>query len=234
MRSFIRASLWVSALALTSLAAADGYSIHRIPKVGAALKYSMEASFDANGGAGTLKATLLEKTTGIDKDGNFTVQQSQIDAAGTFDKEKIDISARTPVTITYKPNGQVTLITGDLTDANAYRMENLGALIDPGHPVKIGEVWTNTIREDKTLNTKPVRTEYKLIAEDKIGQIDTLKIKALAKETDVDNAAVDEFTIWISKEDGSMVQIESKWQNAPFAGQAAPIPATIKITRIES
>jgi hypothetical protein len=234
MRSVIRASLWVSALALTAIASADGYSLRRIPKVGAALKYSMEATFDANGGSGTLKATLLEKTTGIDKDGNFTVQQSQIDASGTFDKEKIDISARTPVTLTYKPNGLVTLISGDLTDANAYRMENLGAVVDPGHPVKIGEVWTNEIKEDKTLKTRAVRAEYKLIGEEKIGAIDTLRIKVLAKENDSDNATSDEFTIWISKEDGSMVQLESKWLNAPFPGASAPIPATIKIVRIES
>ena len=213
---------------------ADGFSLKRIPKVGAAVKFSMEATFQANGASGTLKAVLLEKTTGMDKDGNFTVQQSQLEASATYDSESIDVSARTPVTMTYKPNGQVTLIAGDLTDANAYRMENLGSLLDPGKQVNVGDVWITEIKEDKSLGTHGVHTELKLIGEEKIGEFNTIKIKGMSKEDFGDSPATDDFTIWINKEDGSLVQLESKWTNAPFPGQTAPIPATIKMTRLAS
>lgn len=234
MRSALRASTWVLAVMLSAIAAADGFSLKRIPKVGSASKYILEATFESNGGEGTIKATLLEKTTGLDKDGNFTVQQSQIDAAGTFDKEKIDVSPRTPVTLTYKPNGQVTLITGDLTDANAYRMENLGTLLDPGKQVEVGDVWTADIKEDKALGTHAVHFEYQMLAEEKLGEVATLKIKCKSRETDADNPVGSDYTIWISKEDGSMVQMESRWLNAPFPGQSSPIAATIKLTRVAS
>jgi len=234
MRSALRVNVGIALVALCSFAAADGFSIKRAPKVGAAVKYNLDVSFDANGGQGTLKATLLEKVTNIDKDGNFTVEQSQLDASGTFDKEQIEVSTRTPVTLTYKPNGQVTLIAGDLTDANAYRMENLGSLIDPGKLVSVGDLWSTTIKPDKALGTREVRTEFRLVSEEKIGGLDTLRIKGIAKEAEADNPATDEFTVWISKEDGSIVQLESKWQNAPFPGQSSPIPASIKITRVAS
>ncbi len=234
MRILFRTGLWLALASATAMSMADGFSLKRIPKVGAAVKFSMEATFQANGASGTLKAVLLEKTTGMDKDGNFTVQQSQLEASATYDSESIDVSARTPVTMTYKPNGQVTLIAGDLTDANAYRMENLGSLLDPGKQVNVGDVWITEIKEDKSLGTHGVHTELKLIGEEKIGEFNTIKIKGMSKEDFGDSPATDDFTIWINKEDGSLVQLESKWTNAPFPGQTAPIPATIKMTRLAS
>ncbi len=234
MRILFRTGLWLALASATAMSMADGFSLKRIPKVGAAVKFSMEATFQANGASGTLKAVLLEKTTGMDKDGNFTVQQSQLEASATYDSESIDVSARTPVTMTYKPNGQVTLIAGDLTDANAYRMENLGSLLDPGKQVNVGDVWITEIKEDKSLGTHGVHTELQLIGEEKIGEFNTIKIKGMSKEDFGDSPATDDFTIWINKEDGSLVQLESKWTNAPFPGQTAPIPATIKMTRLAS
>jgi hypothetical protein len=232
MRILFRTGLWLALASTTALSLADGFSIKRIPKVGSAIKFSMDATFQANGASGTLKATLLEKTTGLDKDGNFTVQQSQLDASATYDSESIDVSARTPITMTYKPSGQVSLIAGDLTDANAYRMENLGALIDPGKTVKVGDIWISEVKEDKTLGTHGVHSDLKVLAEEKIGDFNTIKIHGFAKEDFGDNPSTDDFTVWIDKEDGSIVQLESKWTNAPFPGQTAPIPATIKLVRI--
>ena len=56
----------------------------------------------------SLAATIVEKVTDIDKDGNYTVEQSQLDGTYTYDDEKRDMPKRTPITLTYKPSGQVT------------------------------------------------------------------------------------------------------------------------------
>jgi len=216
------------------MAAADGFSIKRIPSVGSNAKYKMTAEFMASGAKGTLTATLLEKITNVDKDGNFTVEQSQVEASGVFDGEQVEVPTRPPVTMTYKANGLVSTIQGALTDASSYRMENLGAVIDPGKKVDIDEVWTSEIKADKTLGTRSVRVEYKLLAEEKVGDIDTLKIKGTLKETDGENAASNDITVWINKADGSLVQLQAKWSNAPFPGTSSPVSATIKITKIAS
>jgi len=53
----------------------------------------------------------------------------------------------------------------------------------------------------------------------------------MGKETEGVNTPLHEFTIWLSKADGVMIQLESRWTNAPFPGVSAPVSATIKITK---
>lgn len=237
MRAANRIALSISALAICALAAADGFAVHRTPKVGASVKYAEVVDFLANYRNGNIVATLVEKVTAIDSGGNFTVEQTQLEGGGlTFDKEKFDLPRRNPVLITYKPNGQVVKMQGDLVDATSYRMENLGAFLDPGKPVSVGDTWSAEIKGDKALGTKGVKLEYFVLGEETVSGIATLKIKANAKETEGEPSLIpsNEFTIWISKDDGSMVQIQEKWTNALFPGVSSPIPATIKITRMPS
>ncbi len=232
MKPVLRASLWLSAVLLCSIASADGLSLKRIPKTGDAFKYTMKVDFEANGVHGTIQATLLEQLTEVDIDGNYTVQQTQIEATGTYDGENFDVPARPPISMTYKPNRQVSGIKGTLVDENAYRVENLATILDPGKLVNVGDIWAADIKADKVLGTKSVRLEYKLVSEEKVGGVDTIKIKGTGKEQESDNSPRNEFTIWLSKTDGSIVQSESKWTNAPFPGITSPVSATIKITRV--
>jgi len=240
MRFVTRALFPLAAIALCACVSADGLTVKRVPKEGAIVKYSMTVDFDVNGGQGHLQATISEKVTSVDKDGNFTIEQSQADASGTYNNEKIEVAARPPITLTYKPNGQVSAIkdtqdasskTG-IIDSSSYRMENLADIIDPGKQIQAGDLWVSTVKADKTLGTVDAKAEYKFIAEEKIGDIDTLKIKASIKESEGDKPAQNEFSEWISKEDGSMVQMEAKWTNAPFPGVSYPVTATIKMVRL--
>ena len=100
MRLALRLALGLSVIAVGALAAADGFSLKRTPVVGSAIKYKMTAQFKANGGVGAITATLLEQVTDVDKDGNYSVQQTQIDAVGAFEEEQFDIPARNPITMT--------------------------------------------------------------------------------------------------------------------------------------
>jgi len=234
MRTAIRTLLLMATLAQCAFVTDDTYAIKRTPMVGAVAKFIMTGDFQVNGGQGQIIATVSEKVTAVDKDGNFTVEQSQIEASGTFEKEKIETPSRNPISLTYKPNGQVTSIKGDLIDANSYRMENLGALVDPGKQVAINDVWTSESKADKDLGTVAVKAIYKLIGEEKIGNVDTLKIQATVKETEGDKPAENEFTEWISKTDGSMIQLQAKWTNAPFPDISYPVTATIKLSRVAS
>jgi hypothetical protein len=234
MRPTLRALIGFSAIGLAALAVADGFDLKRIPQTGSAIKYTMSVEFLANGGKGTISATLLEQIADVDKDGNFTVQQTQIDATGTFEGENFDIPARSPISMTYKPNRLLSKIQGDLIDVNSYRVENLATIVAPEKPVNVGDEWLGEIKEDKALGTRPVKFEYKLVGEEKVADVDTLKIKASGREADGQNPAQHDFTMWISKTDGAMIQLESKWTNAPFPGISSPVSATIKITKAAS
>jgi len=240
MRTASRVVLFLAIFGQIAVAYADGLTIKRAPKEATIVKYSLTVDFDVNGGQGHIQATVTERITNVDKDGNYTIEQTQSDASGTYNNEKIDVPPRPAVILTYKPNGQVSSIkdTLDATakttliDANSYRMENLADIIDPGKQLQVGDIWTLKIKTDKTLGTVDANAEYKLLAEEKIGDLDTLKIKATVKELDGDKPAENDFTEWISKIDGSMVQMEAKWTNAPFPGVSYPVTATIKMSRI--
>ncbi|MDR3692128.1 MAG: hypothetical protein P4L46_22295 [Fimbriimonas sp.] len=240
MRTTLRTLMMLAAAAPLVSAFADGFTVKRVPKEATITKYSMSVDFEVNGGQGHLQATVSERILSVDKDGNFTVEQTQADASGTFNSDKIDTPARPAVTLTYKPNGQVTLIKdsneaaakNSFVEAASYRMENLGDLIDPGKTVEPGDTWAAKIKGDKALGTIDANADYKLLAEEKIGDINTLKIRATIKEADGDRPAQNDFTVWIDKVDGSMVQLEAKWTNAPFPGVSYPVTAVVKMSRL--
>ena len=228
------------ALVLSALGASaldDGFAIKRNLKEGTSKKYSMVVEFEVGGGLGHLEATVTEKVASVDKDGNYTISQSQENASGTFGGEKVDVPARPPINLTYKPNGQVTSIKdasdaatkSQLVDSMSYRMENLATILDPGKNIEVGDLWNGVFKEDKSVGTVDAKAEYKLLAEEKIGDIDTLKIKGTVRESEGDKPAINEFTEWRSKADGSLVQLEEKWTNAPFPGVSYPVSASIKM-----
>ena len=229
--------------ALTSIGATahdDGLTIKRNLKEGSIAKYAMIVEFEVGGGLGHLEATITEKVTSVDKDGNYTIEQTQTDATGTYGGEKIDVPPRPAITLVYKPNGQVTTIKdtpdpaakSQFVDSMSYRMENLATILDPGKQLQVGDIWTGTFKADKVLGTIDAKGEYRLLSEEKIGDLDTIKIKGTVRESDGDKPASNEFTEWRSKSDGSMVNLEEKWTNAPFPGVSYPVSASIKMTRI--
>jgi len=211
-----------------------GFSVKRTPKVGALTKYSLVIEYEVQGKKGSISGSVSEKVTNIDKDGNFSVEQAQLDASATYGDEKVDTPTRSAVDLTYKPNGLVTTIKGDAVDGDAYRMENLGVILDPGKKLNPGDEWTFDIKGDKTLGTVDAHADYTLVGPEKVGQLDTIKIKGTVKETSGDLPAMNEFTEWLSKDDGSLVQMDAKWTNAPFAGLSYPVTATIKMLRAGS
>lgn len=218
--------------------AGPSFSIARSPKVGDSIKYTMSAQFSTAGASGTIAATLLEQVTKIDKDGSYSVQQTQIDATATYDKEDVPVPARTPITLTYRPDRKVASMEGSLIDGNSFRVENLATVVDPGKPVSIGDVWSAEIKAetkaDKTPLTPAVVLDYKLLGLETVAGVETLKIQASGKEVGGVAPATHIFTIWLSKADGSMIQLDSKWENAPFTGISEPVTASIKMVKASS
>lgn len=231
MKLAIHAGIWFAALAALAAGqtqAPTGFTVKRIPKVGDAIKYKMTADFVALA-KGSLTATLLEEVKTIDKDGSYSLQQTQIDASGVYDNEKVDVPARTPITIKYKPDGHLSAIQGDLIDSNSYRVENLALVIDPGKPIEVGSTWMDDIPADKDQKTPAVHLEYKLLGTETVAGVDCLKIKGSGNEVGGVNPAKHAFTVWLSKTDGSRIELDSKWDNAPFPGISSPVSASIKI-----
>lgn len=222
----------VAAISAFATIAADGISLVRKVKEGDASTFTLVANVDFNGMDVKVTGTSTEKVTKVDADGSYKVESKQtemkVEVGGqTMDQPTPDAATTT----TYLPNGEIKLIEGENTSADSYRTSNLGVFADPGKEIAIGDSWTHDIKKDEKTGAVTAKAEYKLLAEEKVKAWDTYKIQFKVAETEGSTPASSEGTIWVAKEDRSMVKTEAKWVNAPMPGAPAPINASVVIER---
>ncbi|MEZ0324970.1 MAG: hypothetical protein ACAH95_03625 [Fimbriimonas sp.] len=222
----------VSAMAFATV---DGLSIKRTPKEGQTLKYKMEATTDMGGSPVTMSASLVEKVVKVEANGNFSLEQLQTDAKVNMGGQEQDIPSGEPATTTYKASGEVVEIKSPGETAGAYRMSTLGLLVDPGKLVNVGDKWTHEVKADPKLGFVAAKADYQVMAEEKVGAYDTIKIKATIKETEGTDPASSETTLWIDKKDGTTVKAETKWNRAPVPTPQGVVilDANLKLTRVD-
>ncbi len=243
IRAFGVGLMMVAASALT-FAAVDGLIVKRQAKEGQTNSLRLKAQFELQGIEATYTALATEKITKVDTDGTITLEASQMDGKATFNGQDVDLgkNPQKPYTVVYNADGTMKEISGfgDLsssgandpnTTQNAYRFENLDMVVDPGHPVNVGDTWTYEVKPDAKLGTVAAKAEYKVLAEEKVGSVDAIKIHAVVKETGGESAASMDSMVWLDKTDGSVVKKESKLVNAPFPGSPAPVSGTISELR---
>ncbi len=212
----------------------DGLTVSRKPKEGESARYKMQADVDFGGMALKAKFVVSEKVTKVEADGTYKVEQAQLEGKIDMNGQEQDLPSGNPSTTVYAKDGTVKEITGDQTTADTYRMANLGVVFDPGKPLNVGDTWSYDFKKDAKTGAVAAKGTYKLLAEEKVGSFDTLKIQVNVKESEGTDPAANDGTVWISKTDGSVVKMDQKWTNAPFPGAPAPINATVKMDREEA
>lgn len=210
---------------------ADTYSLRWTPKPGDKMSYTTEATLDINGMPGTLKTKSTEQVLKVDPDGTYSVQSSLDEGSVIFNGQQFPMQKSLKVTL-YHPNGEIVSITGDQVEASSYRSANLAMLKRPDSPVAISDTWTEDLKADAKSGTVAVHGSYKLDSIEKVGDVDTLKIIAMTKETEGEETGAIDAVYWISKADGSLVKYLAKWTNVTFAGAPAPLNGTLTMTRI--
>jgi len=108
----------------------------------------------------------------------------------------------------------------------------LDVFVIPDNAVKVGDSWTYEIKEDKKTGAAAAKASYSLVGEDKVGAIDSFKIKFSVKESGAD-AASSEGTMWLSKADSMLVKFSTKWVNAPVPGAPVPISGEMTVALIQ-
>ncbi|HSI71757.1 MAG TPA: hypothetical protein VK934_01155 [Fimbriimonas sp.] len=224
----------VSALALAS----QGLTIKRTPKEGQVTRYKMTGSIALPDPIGTVnvRGIVEEKITKVEADGTYTTVQTQVEAfasRGTDAEQAVDNQSAT--TTKYNAKGEVVSIEVDTDPVAAWRMAGLNLFIEPGKPVNIGDKWSHEIKADEKTGAVAAKADYTVLGEEKVGSVDTIKIKCTVSETAGDQPASSDVTVWIDKKDSTMVQAETKVKQAPFATPAGTfaLDGTLKMTRIE-
>jgi hypothetical protein len=220
-------ALGVSAFAAVS----DGVSLKRLAKEGDTTRYKVKADLSIAGQSASMTSTTIEKVTKVEADGTYSIESSDVDTKVVFGGQEIESPPQAPETSIYLPTGQLKEIKGDRVSEQTYRMAILGSFITPDKPVSVGDTWAKDIAADSKTGVLATKATYKVVADEKVGTYDTLKIEQTVKETTGDSPASSTLTVWINKADGTMVKLEGKWVNAPFPGSPVPGDATITITR---
>ncbi len=227
-----RCSLVIGAVVLSALALAafDGFSIKPIVKVGDVHKYKMTGKFELGGMEYEYSATSTQKILKVDASGSWT-QKEDVSDIKLNGEEPPGGAGPGGAATTFSPKGEVQGLEGENIDATAYRSANLAMFIYPDADVKAGDTWTYDIKADAKKGIVACKATFTLVGEDKVGAIDTYKVKFLAKEVGTD-AAASEGTIWINKADGSVVKYTTKWTNMPVPGAPVPISGDVSLVLV--
>jgi hypothetical protein len=235
-RKFLAIGFAVVVLSISALAfaAVDGLSVRRQPKEGQVIKLRIKATLEIAGSQATFTGLVSDTTTKVDTDGSYTESEAQTEAEAKFGDQPVQVPNTGPYSVTYNADGSLKTITGDpatTSGPDAYRMSNLEVIIDSGKPLNVGDSWSADIKGDDKSGAVPAKADYKVLGEEKIGDVDSVKLKVTVKENQGAMPASSDGTFWLSKADGSVVKAEIKWVNAPFPGSAGPMNATMTETR---
>ena len=141
------------------------------------------------------------------------------------DKEKDEKTV-----VAYHPDG--TLISykkeGGDPDANkdgnklSVRMFAATSVYFPGNAVGVGDKWTKEYKSNADLGSEDGKAEFEILGAEKIGGVDTFKIKFTYKESSAAAPIETKGTVWVEKTSGDTVISEIEFDNVKIFGEDAP------------
>jgi len=212
--------------------ALQAYNLLRVAKVGDVIKYKYSADVDFAGQSATITFTTVDKVTNVAQNGDISTESKQENMKINFGGQEMapeDQPARVTVT---KPSGEIVTISGDGIDGTAYRFSNMSGIRAPQAAVKIGEKWSYEVKADGKTGSVAAKCDCEALAIEKVGDLESVKVKWSYKETEGAEPAGSEGTAWISTKDGSVVKAFGKFTKAPIPGAPGPVDMSFTMDRI--
>jgi hypothetical protein len=180
--------------------------------------------------AGTLTATVTEKVSAVDANGDYTVES--VSKEGKFKAGEIETATGGGDVSKSKYSAKGDLISLESAEASSsFRLSNLNSFRYPDKPLKVGDTWTADLPADTKKGVAAAKITYKVEAAEKVDKWDTLKIKTTTKESGVSDAAESDGYNWLEVSTGVLVKSETKWTNVPLPQATGPVTAKILIVR---
>lgn len=202
---------------------------------------NVEISMEAAGQKVTIEinTTTKDKIIDVAENGNVTREETTETYEMTVNGEKAptpDEALKTKYTTVVKPNGELvsTKVEGaDEPEDQAELRKRFGQaqrIVFSTNPVGVGDKWSHTFVEDKTIGTLPGRADYEVLAFETIKGIECVKIKHSYTETATSTKLTAEGELYLEKASGDMVKAEYKVDGLPFGPDEMGITASGKIT----
>jgi hypothetical protein len=228
MQKFRFVGALAAAALMLSMAAAvqDGISLKRSPKVGDVAKYKLKVELNVQGQPFNLEGLVTEKVVKVEE-GKYSIESSQ----GEMKLNGQDAPMESPAsTSTYSATGRLLELKGEEESEEALRMSSLQAFEVPDKPVKVGDTWTISLKAKEGKNPVGIKGDFKVEAQEKVGEYDVLKVTYEVKETEGSAPASSKGTVWFNVKDATMVKYEGTWTGAPFP-MVGPTDAKVTLER---
>ncbi|MEN3002478.1 MAG: hypothetical protein ABDI19_11640 [Armatimonadota bacterium] len=227
--ALIALSAWLAAFA----SAQEEYTLKLQVKEGDTFKYrfTLELTFGEQSAVVTMNMT--NKVLKFDGDGNIIMESSSSDGVVKFGEQEMPLPPSPATKTTYKPDGTPIKVEGGENPEGSLRIARLNAYFFPSKPVKIGDKWSAELKSEGS--APALKADFELVAKEKIGDTETLKIKFTLKEVG-ENVAGEAATItghtWIDPKTGMLVRLNASVKGLPAAGSPMPLDGTMTIERI--
>jgi hypothetical protein len=186
-----------------------------------------EYTFNAELVIGDQKFTVIgnnrDKTVSVAKDGSYTVESTQYGV--TFKSEDGDQDLPDSEIAKLSMSADRLILKhndNDEADFISIRLGNLNTVRKPVKAVKVGDKWSADI-PSIVKGIPAVKADYEVLALEKVGSWESLKIKIASREVDSEEKATSTGTVWIDVISGRPTKEVFNMKNVPFTMSPVPI-----------
>ena len=226
------AVLALAAGAAFALAGVQDVTLKRTAKVGEVHKYKMTGNMEVMGQSVGLTAILINKTTKVEANGDYTVESSQTEGKINFNGSEMELPSQGSTTTTFKADGTVLDVKGEGVEMGGYRMANLLTAIVPDKVVKVGDSWTSEVKGDTKKNTVDVKGNYKFESVEKLDNGEAAKVVYDLKEVGGEAPATVTGTAWLDVKTGNLLKVTNTWKDVPVPGAPTAVSGKMEMVLI--
>jgi hypothetical protein len=227
----IGAVMLASVLMTGAYAQDQSYTLKHNSKEGDVMKYKLIIELDLGGQAILATGSSTSKVTKVETDGARSIDMTAGEMLVKFGEQEMTRPGLPPLTTVYKANGEIAEIKGEGADTDAYRRARAQALVFSDKAVKVGDKWSYEMKPAKENGAGVGKTDVEVLAVEKMGDQETLKLKFSFKETSGDTPLEVTGTLWIGTKDSEMVKAVMNVKNYPIPGVPMPIEGKITLER---
>lgn len=216
--------LTVASLAMFTVAGQASYTFVRVSKVGEEFKYKFTANLNYGDLEISIKGINRELVTRVEESGEFTILTSQSDVVVTTPDGEAPQPGESTSTTVFNADRTVKGYTiPDQTDiSTSMRLALISTLQIPKEPKAVGEGWTAEIAANGE-KTFPVKADYTLVAEEKIGEWNTVKLELKSTETTGALPLTCTGFVWLDTTNFVSVKEDLTFKNVSFRNAPKPV-----------
>lgn len=221
---------WVLLLPLV-LAGAGGAQAPKVKllmkaEAGQVVRYRSEATVTVEAGGQKVMMEMKETEkvtfTTVAPSGEITMERESESREGTINGQKLPVPERDDekATITIKPDGSLVAYKSSEGNSDqtkmAVRIFPAGKPVFPAGEVGVGDKWSRDYPANADTGGQAGKAEFELLAFEKVGGVDAVKLKMSYRETQGSPALAGTGTVWVEKSSGDTIQSDMELENVPL------------------